>query len=155
MPNASNCAYESYTAPSAPANFGFKYPVDGKQLVKSTGFTVTWDEEETVGVNNPTTGYELFLNESKIAMIKKAEESTIDETERLHYSYTYEFGKDYQGKEISVSIRTIATEEIAKYSELESITGRVNTRPFMPDISKSYSGNGVYMSGNITLTLAG
>lgn len=155
MPNASNCAYESYTAPSAPANFGFKYPVDGKQLVKSTGFTVEWDEEETVGINNPTRGYELFLNESKIAMIKKAEESTIDETEKPHYSYTYEFGKDYQGKEISVSIRTIATEKIAEYSELESITGRVNTRPSIPDISTNYSGNGVYMSGNITLTLDG
>lgn len=155
-PNTNDCTYESYTAPTAPVNFAFTYPVEGKQLLLSTGFTVTWDEEETVGINNPTKGYELFLNESKIAMIKKAEDSTLDETERLHYSYTYEFEEDYQGKEISVSIRTIATVKIAEYSELESITGSVNTRPSMPNISKkNYSGNGVYISGNIELTLEG
>lgn len=146
MPNASNCAYESYTAPSVPANFGFKYPVDGKQLVKSTGFTVEWDVAQD-GVNNPVTGYQLFLNGESLKIVEGKDAT----------SYSYEFTKeqDFQGEDITVSIRTIAREKIAEYSELESIMGRVNTRPSMPDIFKNYSGNGVYMQGNITLTLVG
>lgn len=146
IPPYSECTYESYTAPTAPVNFAFTYPVEKKRFLLSTGFTVTW-KEATAGINNPITGYELFLNESSLGTIKKTGQST--------YSYTHKFLDDFQGKDISVSIRTIATEEIAKYSEKESIVGRVNTRPSIPNIFKNYSGNGVYISGNITLTLEG
>lgn len=142
---ASECAYETYTAPSTPSNF--KFTTDLKDtnnvpIILSTGFTVEWEAAQD-GVNNPVIGYQLFFNDNIITSLDKT----------TSYSYEFVEGVDYQGQTIKVSIQTIGTQDVAKYSEKITIEGRVNTRPSAPSVFKNYSGDGVYISGNIILSL--
>lgn len=147
-PPASECTYETYTAPSAPSNFkfitGFK-DTNNVPIVLSTGFTVKWDAAQD-GVNNPVTGYKLFLNGVSI--------KTVEGKDATSYSYEFTKEQDFQGENITVSIRTIGKAESAKYSEMKEITGRVNTRPTKPILSKNYSGNGFYEKGTVEITIS-
>lgn len=136
---ASYCTYDSYTAPKAPQVFQFQGDV------LSTGFTVKWSGA-TGGTNNPITGYEIFLSHDN------QDDKSIAILDENVSSYQYQFNSNLEGRQITVSIRTVGTQEIAKYSEKIPINGTVNIRPSAPTILKNYNGDGVYRSALIKLT---